>query len=107
MKQYRKNEYDCVHYAVEKYEQVAGRPLPLRLCCDDKGTYVDPSSLGAFRAIETPRAPCLVVMRGVEVHLGVFDGELVWHMDEGGEKAAPLHIVETQHGKAKFYEEKR
>ena len=103
---YHDNDYNCLHFAVDFYRDLTGRDMGLYvnelMTGRDKRT-INPSKLKEFKQISTPIAPCLAIMRGGEVHAGIYTDGLIIHLTNTGINAPPPHIARLRHGTITYY----
>lgn len=103
---YHDKRYNCLHFAVDIYQDITG---------DDMGVYVtglmtgrdkrtiDIKQLKRFRPITAPIEPCLALMHGGELHVGIYHQSKIIHITESGVQCVPPHLAEIKHGRIKYY----
>lgn len=103
---YNDKTYNCLHYAVDKYQAITGIDVGLyvsELLTDRDHRTINPAKLDNFRPLDVPISPCLAVMRGASVHAGIYHHGVILHLTETGEHATPIHIAQLQYGVIKYY----
>lgn len=103
---YHDKTYNCLHYAVDKYQAITGIDVGLyvsELLTDRQNRTIDPAKLANFAPLERPVSPCFAVMRGASVHAGIHHNGVILHLTENGEYATPIHIAQLQYGVIKYY----
>lgn len=103
---YDDKAYNCLHYAVERYQQLTGVDVGLyvsELMTGKAERRINPAKLANFRQIDTPVSPCFVVMKAGVVHGGIYHDGLIHHLTPSGEQAVPLHIIKLNYPKVQFY----
>lgn len=103
---YDDKTYNCLHYAVDKYQAITGVDIGLyvaELMTGKDNRKINPAKLSQFTPLDAPASPCFAVMRGATVHAGVYHDGLIHHLTESGEQAVPPHIAQLQHGLIKYY----
>lgn len=103
---YDDKSYNCLHYAVDRYQAITGVDMGLyvaELLTDKDNRKIDPAKLNHFTPLDAPVSPCFAVMRGAVVHAGIYHDGVILHLTENGEHATPPHIARLQHGLIRYY----
>jgi hypothetical protein len=98
--------YHCGHTARDAWEILTGEDLTEIM----PGVLLPPEQRKISKVLranwvelEEPVSPCVVVFRKKGMHVGVYWKGSVIHIARPGVVCFPLHLVEIQHGKAKFF----
>ena len=105
-KRYDDETYNCLHFAVDAYRDISGRDMGLyvsELMTGRAKRRVIVSKLKEFKPIAIPIEPCLAVMHGAELHIGIYHKGKIIHFNEQGVQAQPPYIAEINHGRIKYY----
>ena len=103
---YDDKSYNCLHYAVDKYQAITGVDIGLyvaELMTGKDNRKINPAKLSQFTPLDAPVSPCFAVMRGATVHAGIYHNGVIHHLTEAGEHATPAHIAQLQYGAIKYY----
>lgn len=103
---YNDKTYNCLHYAVDKYQAITGVDVGLyvsELLTGKDSRTINPAKLSHFTPLDALVSPCFAVMRGASVHAGIYHDGVILHLTETGEHATPIHIAQLQYGVIKYY----
>lgn len=103
---YHEANYNCLHFAVDIYRDLTEQDMGLfvsELMTGKDKRQINVTKLKEFSELPQPIAPCLAIMRGAEVHAGIYHNGVIIHLTDSGIHAQPPHLAELQHGRIKYY----
>lgn len=96
-RKYDPKNYNCGHFTAELWFALTGE-LKYQLC-EQSVT----ESFWSLKRLEVVENPCIVFMKGSELHAGVYHEGLVYHMTVSGVVSHPLDFVKKLFTQVKFY----
>lgn len=100
--------YNCLHFFCEVYQQLTGIDLSSdvrELCRERNLRQVCPEKLSNFSLLNTPKSPCLAVLRSpTHVHCGIYENGRVTHLERSGLVSQSPHIAEHRYKSVKYYD---
>lgn len=107
-RRYNRETYNCAHFAAEVWEKLTGESIAYKLrgiLVPVKDKVISFELRHAFRRLQVPQSPCLVLLqrRKVSPHVGVFIRGRVLHLHEQGVEFQPLEVVSIGFQNTRFY----
>lgn len=108
-KQYNDDNYDCLHFACELYQDITGINVSddVFVMCQNTGKrIVNPSKLREYQPLSAPKSPCFALMHRADgkTHAGVYIDNCIIHMTRGGLQYIPPHLLTISYPVINYYD---
>lgn len=108
-RRYNKETYNCAHFVRDVWQELTGMDLGAEFegfLRPPKDRYTDPAIRRAFKRLNKPSSPCVVLMqrRGCVPHVGVFVRGKIIHLHEQGVEFLPVEVATRGFKKLGFYD---
>lgn len=109
-KQYDDDNYDCLHFACELYNELTGISVDdgvFTQCQNTGKRIVNPTMLRRYQPLQSPKSPCFVVMHRVDkrTHAGVYIDGCIVHLTKNGLQYLPPHLLATNYPVIHYYDQ--
>ena len=107
-KQYNEDSYNCAHFVTEVWKELTGEDISSKMdgfLLPPSDRYTRLEKRKAFRRIENPLTPCIVLLQGRKQtpHVGIFFKRRVLHITKRGVQYMPLEIARVGFKSVRFY----
>ena len=108
-KQYNDDNYDCLHFACELYQDITGINViddVFVTCPSTARRIVNPSKLREYQPLSAPKSPCFALMHRADgkTHAGVYIDGCIVHLTRGGLQYLPPHLLATSYPVINYYD---
>ena len=107
-KQYNKQTYHCVHFAVDVWKKVTGNDLSKQFAPLMKpltSAIAVTTVWDGFTEVYSPSSPCVVLMRSAvrDPHMGVYSDGRILHIRQTGPHSAVIPQLELEYPHMRFF----
>ena len=108
-KQYNDDNYDCLHFACELYQDITGINViddVFVTCPSTAKRIVNPSKLREYQPLSAPKSPCFALMHRADgkTHAGVYIDGCIIHLTRGGLQYLPPHLLTISYPVINYYD---